>query len=77
MAEQKYIINRSTLVKIADSVRNLTGIVGNIEVSDISALLDTVKPASAEARISVSKVTKIITINQPTDKRITVTKQEG
>lgn len=74
MAEQKYIINRSTLVKIADSVRNLTGIVGNIEVSDISALLDTVKPASLDARISVAKVTKIITINQPSDKRITVTK---
>lgn len=77
MEEQKYIINRSTLVKIADSVRNLTGIVGNIEVSDISALLDTVKPASLDARISVAKVTKIITINQPSDKRITVTKQEG
>ena len=48
MAEQKYIINRSTLVKIADSVRKLTGIVGNIEVSEISALLETVKPASAD-----------------------------
>lgn len=76
--EEKYIINRSTLVEIADAVRNLTDITGKIEVSDIAPLLNTVKPAaSGDERVKIIKVTKVITLNQSTENRITVTKVGG
>lgn len=51
---------------------------GEYDVSKYSRVIVRTSPVYKEpSRISVTKVTKVITINQPTDKRITVTKQEG
>ena len=51
---------------------------GEYDVSKYSRVIVRTSPVYKEpSRISVTKVTKVSTINQPSDKRITVTKQEG